>query len=205
MNARVINAVTLLISLTSVEPIWAQEASTLSIGGDEVATERLRDYPMQVNTQAGYSSFEFAGAKGGKSEQKFSGGLTVDFGAGPRIMETGFLILETGRQAQEENITSTYLALPMVAKLRLFNRPAQAWYAKVGFMSALELGSNRNDLTNDVDVLAVLGLSAKLRFTREADLIVDATYNRGTMDALRLDGHTFNQGFLILAGLSFRI
>jgi hypothetical protein len=205
MKARIVAALGLLISLTAVSPAWAQEMSTLSTSGEDSTPLRLSDYPMQLNTELGYSAFEYVGNQSGKSVSKLSGGLTVDFGSGPRLLETGLMVLETGRQVLGEQVTSTYLALPMAAKLRLLNHPAQSWYAKFGFTSAFELGSNRNDLTNDLDVLLVAGLTAKLRFTREADLILDATYNRGTLDALRADGRTFNQGFLFLAGLSFKI
>src|SRR5690606_27394651 len=116
---------------------------------------------------------------------------------------TGLLFLQSGSMAklpkttEETALESTYLAIPMAAKIRLLSMKAQAWYLKFGFMSAFELSSNHNSATNDMDVIGVLGLSGRLAAPGKSNLVVEATYNRGLIDSLRGDGRNYHQGFLI--------
>lgn len=188
----------LFIVLTAVEPIWAQGSQEAGTSRASLEGERelgVRDLGLKLNPQLGVGSFEYSGAQGG-SNQKMSGGLTIEAGSTPlRKMETGLLVLQTNG--------SSMLTIPMLAKIRLVTMKAQSWYAKFGFMPAFELGDKKE--TNNIDVLGSLGIGGRLAFTRKADLIIDATYNRGTIDALRANGSNFNQGFLVLAGMSFSI
>jgi len=190
----------LLMLLTAVQPILAQstDAGSITTSVEEERSPRLSDLGMKLNPQLGVSSFEYSGKNTtGGSEQKLSGGLTVEFGGSPRKMETGLVILQTQ--------SSTMLTLPMMAKLRVLSMRAQSWYGKFGFMPAFELSSSRNRETNNIDVLGSIGAGGRLMFNKKSDFIIEATYNRGLMDALRTSGQNYNQGVLVMAGMSFSI
>jgi hypothetical protein len=180
--------------LTVVEPVWAQGTSSTSI--DELREPRLSDLGMKLNPQLGVSSFEYSGKNAGQAKEKLSGGLTVEFGGAPRKLETGLVVLQTQGSAM--------LSLPMMAKLRVLSMRAQSWYGKFGFLPAFEISSSRND-TNKIDVLGSVGAGGRLMFTKSSDFIIEATYNRGLMDGLRGSGENYNQGFLVMAGMSFNI
>lgn len=194
MKKLIISMTALAMLLTLVEPVLAQGTSSTSI--DELREPRLSDLGMKLNPQAGVSSFEYSGKNAGQSKEKLSGGLTVEFGGAPRKLETGLVVLQTQG--------STLLTLPMMAKLRVLSMRAQSWYGKFGFMPAFEVSSSRND-TNKIDVLGSVGAGGRLMFTKSSDFIIEATYNRGLMDGLRGSGENYNQGFLVMAGMSFNI
>jgi hypothetical protein len=164
---------------------------------------------MHLNPQIGVSSFAYSGE--GNSKPQISGGATVEFGHPMRLLETGLIVMSTSSEAtlRGENapttINSTYLTLPMTAKLRVVHRHAQSWYVKFGAMSAYELSSNRNSATQNLDVLGIVGVGGRLAFNRRSDFVIEATYNHGLTDALSASGNNYNQGLLFLAGLSFRI
>lgn len=192
-------AATVLMLLTVVQPVWAQssEASTISAPLEEESSPRLRDLGVAINPQLGVSNFEYSDTRS-DSKTKLSGGLTFEFGGSQRKMETGLLAVQ--------NEFSTLLTIPMMAKLRLISMKAQSWYAKFGFMPAFELASTRNRQTNDIDVLGAIGLGGRLAAAKNADFIIEATYNRGLMDSLRSNnGENYNQGVLVMAGMSFSI
>lgn len=163
---------------------------------EEVREPRLSDLGMKLNPQLGVSSFEYSGKNAGEAKQKLSGGVTVEFGASQRKLETGLVVLQTQG--------STLLTLPMMAKLRVLSMRAQSWYGKFGFMPAFEISSSRKD-TNNIDVLGSIGAGGRLMFNQKSDFIIEATYNRGLMDGLRGGGENYNQGFLVMAGMSFNI
>jgi hypothetical protein len=198
MKKLVIWTLALAMLLTVVQPVLAQSvgAGTSSTEIDEVREPRLSDLGMRLNPQLGVSGFEYSGKNGGESKQKLSGGLTVEFGGAPRKMETGLLVLQTQG--------STMLTLPMMAKLRVLQMRAQSWYGKFGFMPAFEISSSRKD-TNNLDVIGSLGAGGRLMFDKQSDFIIEATFNRGLMDGLRGNGENYNQGFLVMAGMSFNI
>jgi hypothetical protein len=194
MKKLIISMAALAMLLTLVEPVLAQGTSSTSI--DELREPRLSDLGMKLNPQLGVSSFEYSGKNAGQAQEKLSGGLTVEFGGAPRKLETGLVVLQTQG--------STLLTLPMMAKLRVLSMRAQSWYGKFGFMPAFEVSSSRND-TNKIDVLGSVGAGGRLMFTKSSDFIIEATYNRGLMDGLRGSGENYNQGFLVMAGMSFNI
>ena len=196
MKRLMIASTALFTLLTAVQPVLAQNdvgTSTTSI--EDESPQRLSDLGVAVNPQIGVSSFDYSEGVDRDAESELSGGVTFEFGGKPRKLETGLLMLSTA--------ASKYLAVPMVAKLRLVEYGPQAWYAKVGATSAFEVQSDSNRSTNNFDVLANLGIGGRFDFTRSMDFIVEATYNRGLMDAIRTaTGDNFNQGFLVLAGVS---
>lgn len=197
--------------LTAVEPIWADDASTVrtSISGEE-GPARLSDLDMRLNPQIGVSSFEYSKMEG-KSGEKFAGGLTAEFGGPARKLETGVLLLNSSadvtlNNGNQERLNSTYMTIPMMAKLRLVGLKSQSWYLKLGVSTALLTNTNDRVITNAADVLAGAGLAGRFAFTRKADFVVEATYNRGLLEAVRSNSVTsYNQGVVVLAGLSFRI
>lgn len=198
--------------LTAAQPVLAQDAdSTSRTSLEDAGPSRLSDLGTHINPQLGVSSFEYSGRTGG-SKQHLSGGATVEFGEGMRRFEIGLLTMQTGGQAtlrdgSATQVRSTYLTLPMMAKIRVLQMQAQSWYVKAGAMTAFEVNSTNNDLTNNIDILASLGLGGRLAFTKKADFIVEATYNRGLLEAVRTSSGTtdYNQGVLVLAGVSISI
>ncbi|MGE0526905.1 MAG: hypothetical protein AB7G93_04980 [Bdellovibrionales bacterium] len=207
MKTQMLLGFALFTVLTAVDSIWAQEnsAEIRTRLDDGAPPSRLTDYDIHLNPQLGLSSFEYSGRSTGSSKQQLSGGLTAEFGGPARKLETGVVIMRTGSAVEGEDITSTYLALPMMAKIRVVSLRAQSWYTKFGFMSAFELNSSRDSVTNNFDVIGSLGVGGRLPLNRTMDVLVDASYNRGLLDALRTQGENYNQGFLFLAGVSIRI
>jgi len=199
--------------LTAVEPIWAADDTSsvrTSISGEESGPTRLSDLDMHINPQLGVSSFEYSHNSGG-GQQRLIGGATAEFGNESRKLETGLIFLQTGADATINNgtverINTSYLTLPMMAKLRIMQMRAQSWYFKFGFATALRLNTNDTAATNSADVLAGIGLAGRFALAKKSDFIVEATYNRGLMEAIHTQDTTaYNQGFVILAGLSFHI
>jgi hypothetical protein len=213
MKSLLIGSLAMFSVLTAVEPIWAADDSASTVKAnvsDEAPPLRLSDLDMHLNPQFGVSSFEYSGNAGG-GHQKFTGGATVEFGGAARKFETGVLLMQTGADAtlkdgSVEQVNMTYLTLPMMAKVRIFQMASQSWYAKFGALTALQVGSSDRSVTNGADVLAAAGLGGRFTFTKKADFIVEATYNRGLLESIHTPTTTsYNQGFVVMAGLSFSI
>lgn len=205
MKKHIILGLLVFIFWTGVEPATAlsDESSTSTAKIEGEGLDRLSDLPMRLNPQLGLSSFEKSGAGGNNGQEQFMGGLTVEFGESVRKLETGLLLMPVNAKINGQDVNSTYLAIPMLAKLRLANYGAQSWYAKFGFLTAFETSSNRDSETNNIDVLASVGAGGRLVMTKRSDFIIEATYNRGMLDSLRSGSSTtYNQGFLVMAGMS---
>jgi hypothetical protein len=207
-----IHSLLVLILLTAVQPIWAQDlnsSSSLSVS-DDYKFFQPGPLDIHLNPQLGVSSFEYSGSGAGVQE-RLAGGATVEFGSDARKLETGLLYLQSSANATlaDGNVTrinSSYMAIPMMAKLRVVNLKSQSWYAKFGVISAIQTGSSDRVDTNAFDILAAAGVGARFPFTSKADFIVEATYNRGFMNAFDTNQPgNFNQGVLVMAGLSFRL
>lgn len=196
--------------LTVVNPAWAQESEVRTSLLGEKAPTKFKDLDMHLNPQIGVSSFEYSKNTGGGG-QHLSGGTTAEFGGPARKLETGLLFLRTGADAVLSNgttahLTTSYLALPMMAKLRILSMRSQSWYAKFGFTTALRMTRDNQNATNAADVLAGAGLAGRFPLSQKMDFVVDATYNRGLLEAVRTSaGANYNQGFVVLAGVSIRI
>jgi hypothetical protein len=125
-----------------------------------------------------------------------SGGATVEFGGDVRKLETGLLVVQSA--------DSSYMTLPMMAKLRVMNMKAQNWYGKFGFAPAFEMSNNKR--TNNIDILGTIGAGGRLYMNKKTDFIIEATFNRGLIEAVRsASDNNYNQGFLVLAGVSLAI
>lgn len=189
-------SLTVFTLLTAVKPVLAQEAATSRASVDEEREMRLSDLNMKVNPQLGVSSFEYSGSAKTATKQKLSGGATVEFGEDIRKMETGLLLIQAAN--------SSYLTIPMMAKLRVMKMKAQNWYGKFGFAPAFRTSNSKS--TNAIDVLGTIGAGGRLYMTKRTDFIIEATYNRGLIEAVRsASDDNFNQGFLVLAGVSLSI
>jgi hypothetical protein len=196
MKRLMFSATTLFIFLTAAFPVSAQTDSgaTSSIKIDEEGPARLRDLGIAIAPQLGVSSFEYSEGVSEDAKAELSGGVTVEFGGDLRKMETGLLVLQTA--------TTSYLTIPMNAKIRVAQMGPQSWYGKVGFMPAFELRNDKD--TNNIDVIGNLGVGGRFAFSAKSDFIVEATFNRGIMDAIRTaNGDNLNQGFLVMAGMTF--
>ncbi len=201
----------LLIILTAGAQVRAADtAATTSATLEDSSPARLSDLGTHINPQIGMASMEYSGRN--STAQRLTGGATAEFGEGIRRMETGLLLLQAGGKltlanGTETDVHSTYIAIPMLAKIRIFQMSKQAWYLKGGVLTAFEVGSNHNGETNNLDVLASLGLAGRFALTKNADFIVEGSYNRGLLPALRTSSNadSYNQGALVLAGMSFKL
>jgi hypothetical protein len=184
---------------TGVEPVLASqadEAGTSRASVEDVREVRLSDLGMKLNPQLGVSSFEYSGSAKTSTKQKLSGGATVEFGGDVRKLETGLLVVQSA--------DSSYMTLPMMAKLRVMNMKAQNWYGKFGFAPAFEMSNNKR--TNNIDILGTIGAGGRLYMNKKTDFIIEATFNRGLIEAVRsASDNNYNQGFLVLAGVSLAI
>lgn len=197
---------------TAVNPAWAQESSEVRIANpaEESGPSTFTDLNATVNPQLGMSSFEYS-KKTGSGGQGMAGGATVELGSASRKLETGVLILQTGgdvtlNNGQDVRLKNTYLALPMMAKLRIMSMRSQSWFVKFGMTTALRIKKDDQNLSNAADVLAGLGLAGRFPLAQKSDFIIEATYNRGLLEAVRTKAEaSFNQGFIVLAGVSIKI
>ena len=191
MKKLIVSAVVLFNISTAVSPVWADaEGSTLKTEIEAAGPESLSEMGLRVNPQVGLSSFEYSTSSAGSSEQKFSGGATIELGGSARKLETGLLVSPI--------VDKSFVLIPMIAKLRVVSMRAQSWYAKVGALAGFAEGS--------VDAFATLGLGGRVAFNRRTDLIIEGTFNRGFAGAsVGQDADARRQGFLILTGLSFAL
>jgi hypothetical protein len=198
---KVLNIIGLVVFMisTGVEPVLAaavDEAGTSRASVEDVREMRLSDLGMKLNPQLGISSFEYSGNAKSSAKQKLSGGATVEFGGDVRKLETGLLVVQ--------GADSSYMTLPMMAKLRVMNMKAQNWYGKFGFAPAFEMSNNKR--TNNIDILGTIGAGGRLYMNKKTDFIIEATFNRGLIEAVRsASDNNYNQGFLVLAGVSLAI
>ncbi len=193
MKQMLIAAGLVITLLTTGQPVSAQEGQS-TIKMDDVGEGQFTEYDLNLNPQLGYSSFEYSRRKP-QTGQGLTGGLTVELGQSLRKLETGLIVMEMAE--------SRYLSIPMMAKLRVHAMRTQSWYAKVGFISAFEVAGGTESSTK-FDILGALGVGGRVVVDRSKDFIIEATYNRGLLPS-GTDTGVYNQGFLILAGLSFRI
>jgi hypothetical protein len=205
-------AIAVCITSTAAFPVSAQQSdsATTKTSMEDVGPSRLSDLGTHINPQLGVSSFEQSARTGG-SKERFSGGVTAEFGEGMRRLETGILMVQAGGQAtidgQQQSLHATYLTFPMLAKLRVAELASQSWFVKGGLLTGFATSRSDKDEMSAIDVMASLGASGRFAFTKRMDFIVDATYNRGLFETVRTStaSASFNQGVLVLAGVSLGI
>jgi hypothetical protein len=191
-------------------PASAADAATSKASVNDEVPTRLGLLKTRINPELGVSSFEYSGVSGG-SKQGLSGGVTAEFGEGMRRLETGLMLIQSGGNANVDGevsaIHSTYLTIPIMAKIRVAQLTAQSWFLKGGMMTAFQTAGGDRDASNAIDMMLSLGAAGRFAFTRNMDFIVDATYNRGLFEAVRTSASTsnYNQGVLVLAGVSIQI
>lgn len=198
MKTHILAGLAVISFLTAGQPILAEEGVS-RLKSEDMAPESLREMGLRLNPQLGVSSFEHSKQIGTTTSAAF--GVTAELGRESRKLETGLMVVDMG----SSRATSRYLTIPMMAKIEIFKMRAQNWYAKAGFNTAYEISSTKDSATNNLDILAGLGLAGRLAFNQKADLVIEATYNRGLLDNLRSGGPSYNQGILVLTGLSFRL
>jgi Outer membrane protein beta-barrel domain len=188
----------------------SEGTSTASIQGFE-SPESNDAYKVRLVPQVGITSLGYSGTSGGEATQTVSGGLTTEIGQSKqRLLETGFLFLQGNSNAKigvngaNEKVSTSQLAIPLMAKIRFVETKEQSWYAKVGILTAFETSSNQGNATSPFDVLGSAGIGARFPAGRKADFLVEATYNRGVFNAFR-DGTGIQEGMMIFTGISFGI
>ena len=195
MKSLIYLSATLFTLLTVVEPIWADEVWDQTEGVESESTLHLNP---RLNALVGFGNLSLAGRA---TPERVGGGLTIELGQDWRRLETGVLMIPTGGEAR-----SNSLALPMWAKFRVVHTDVLSVFVKAGAMSAFETRSARDQSTRNLDVLASGGLGGRIKLNGWADLVIDATYNRGLLDHARTAKGTDHQaGTLIFTGLSFPI
>lgn len=167
------------------------------------------EYQIHLVPQVGMSSMSYSGQDLGKSGQAFSGGLTTEIGqTKARLLETGLIFLggssTVSVNGNEQQINTTHIAIPLMAKIRFISTKSQAWYAKLGALTAFETATSDANLTRSFDVLISGGVGARVPITRKADLLLEGTYNRGTFNALR-NGYSVFEGIVAFTGVSVEI
>lgn len=205
-------ALVLLITSTTALQVSAQQTdtSTTKTSMEEVGPSRLSELGTHINPQLGISSFEQSARTGG-SKQRFSGGVTAEFGEGTRRLETGLLLVQSGGNAnidgEQRSLHATYLTFPMFAKIRVAEMASQSWFIKGGLLTGFATSRSDKDEMSAIDMMASLGAAGRFAFTKRMDFIVDATYNRGLFETVRTSAASasFNQGVLVLAGVSLGI
>jgi len=184
--------------LTAAQPILAQDSSS-RLQMDQMNPEKISDLNLRVNPQLGISNFEHSKASG--SQNALALGATVEAGQSVRKLETGLLLITMG----SDRASNQYLTIPMMAKMRIIQLKAQSWYGKFGFAPAFQVSSTNTKETNNIDVLMGAGFGGRLALSKTMDFIVEGTYNRGLMDNIKGGASQYNQGFLLLGGLSVSI
>lgn len=183
MKALVLFNLFIVTLMVSAAPVLAQNSS-LTTTQESIREPRLSDLGLKLNPQLGVSSFTYSESK--TAQTKLSGGATVELGQASRKLETGLLLVQLP--------DSSMLTIPMMAKLRVLSLPTQNWYGKFGFLPGFEISDSRSQ-KNPIEILGAIGAGGRLAFNKRADLVVEATYNRGMMEHL--------SGFLVTAGMSF--
>jgi hypothetical protein len=176
----------------------------------------------------GLTYFGYAGEGAGdtKTDKKISGGFLFDLGRSDLILETGLMVLSAGAKTVQRStsaadiydveINTTYLAAPILAKF-YGTGVSQNFYIKGGAMPALLLAANargvsqidRKTLSRDVsdsvtsyDLVAVAGVGAEFVISPKSSLVLDATYNRGLINAASRGSSAYNQGVSLFAGFT---
>src|SRR5262249_35610126 len=109
-----------------------------------------------------------------------------------------------GPGGSSQTVNTSELAIPLMAKIRFIQTPSQAWYFKFGATTTFQTGSNYSSQTSTFDVLMGAGVGARLPVSQKMDLLVEATYNRGMIDALRGVAGV-SEGLLFFTGLSIAL
>lgn len=198
MKKYIFSVLAMTTLLTAGQPILALD-STSRLQIDQVSPDKLSDLNLRVNPQAGMSNFEHS--KGSGSQNAIVFGTTVEAGQSQRKLETGILLMTMG----SDQASAQYLTIPMMAKLRVLQAKAQSYYAKFGFAPAFEINSSNKRASNNIDVLMGAGIGGRLALTKDMDFVIEGTFNRGLMDNVKGGGSQYNQGFLLLGGLSVSI
>jgi hypothetical protein len=191
----------------------AQSASSASASAEGVSETKLDQEPdmdfsnlkARIVPQIGMSSMGYTGSLSGTDGQGFSGGVTTELGeTKARLLETGVLFLQNTSTAHIDNsnqtINTSEIALPLMGKLRFINLKSQQWYFKVGALTTFQTGTPAEH-TSSMDVLASLGVGARVPVNRNMDFIIEATYNRGVLNAFFQDNSS-QEGVLVFSGLS---
>lgn len=177
---------------------------------DHQPEDSFTDLKVRLVPEVGMASMGYTGKLAGSEGQSFSGGLTTELGSTKaRMLETGLLFLQNKSSVHNDNtnsnqtISTSELALPMMGKLRFINLKSQSWYFKVGALTTFETSSNATNKSS-MDVLASLGVGARVPVDRKLDFLVEATYNRGILNAFFQD-NSAQEGLLVFSGLSIAL
>jgi hypothetical protein len=194
-------------------PVFADDSTSTSLSGasSELKLDSQEGGPWsrlnpRIVPQLGMSSMQYTGAGGGSPGQGFAGGVTTELGTSKaRLAETGILFIQSnaganiGPNGSSQTVSSSEIAIPLMAKIRFIDSRTQSWYFKIGATTTFETATNAN--TSAFDILAGGGVGVRLPVSKKMDLLVEATYNRGMLDALQNAGGV-TEGVLGFIGLS---
>jgi hypothetical protein len=206
------NAIFLTLGLTLLSmPFFVQAQEGVSeVKIESAHDESSGDYKVRLVPEFGMSSMGYTGKMAGDNGQGFSGGLTTEIGTTKaRLLETGVLFVQSkstaniGPGGTSETISTSQLGIPLMAKLRFIDMKSQSWYAKLGAITTFQTSSNR-DNTNTMDVLGSVGVGARVPLDRKMDIIVEASYARGLLNAF-LTESSVQEGVLVFTGVSIAL
>lgn len=164
------------------------------------------DYKVSLVPQVGMASMSYTGKMKGDKGQGFSGGLTTELGSSKaRLLEVGLLFVQSKSTVNDTNqtISTSQLGIPLMAKLRFIDMKSQSWYAKIGALTTFQTSSNEKE-TRSMDVLGSVGVGARVPLERKMDILIEATFNRGIMNAF-LNETSVQEGLLVFTGISIAL
>lgn len=185
-------------------------------GTSQASLDNLRSspqgpYKFRIVPQVGMSSLQYTGRAGGSPGNTLSGGLTTEVGqTKQRLLEFGIVLLNSNGTAKvgisgaSEKVSMSQIAIPLMGKIRFINTKTQDWYAKVGVLTAFQTFSDHEKKTAPFDVMGSAGIGARVPTSKSADVILEATYNRGMLNAFR-DETSVREGLMFFTGISFGI
>lgn len=200
-----------LVSLAAKAQSSASMPTSEGVSEMRLESERddaFSDIKARIVPQLGMSSMGYTGKLSGSEGQGFSGGVTTELGSTKaRLLETGLLFMQnrsTARSAGvDQSVRTSEIAIPMMGKIRFIDLKSQAWYFKLGALTTFETSTNATN-TSAMDVLASLGVGARVPVNRKMDFLVEATYNRGVLNAFFQD-NSAQEGLLVFTGLSIAL
>jgi hypothetical protein len=150
----------------------------------------------------------------------FAGGFLTDIGGGPVALETGALFVQTGGQSTSSSrhieITLSYLSVPLLAKIRIWEQGAFAIHMKGGLTPQYMIdGKNvftfggrtateyltAQSTINRFDTMATIGAAVNIT-TGTSIFTMDVNYNRGLVSIYKTS-QVFNSGFTMTGGMLF--
>jgi hypothetical protein len=154
---------------------------------------------FRITPVGGVASFGVDKATTDNFDEGFAAGLLLGFGRAWSF-ETGLLSLQTDVIQGGAGVDIDTLGVPLFVKYNFTGNPNAGLFVKAGAMPFWDPGEL--DDFEDVDLLGVAGLGGAIPVTRNASILLDASYNRNLTDQRVSNDY---QGYTVLAGIQIGI